>query len=67
MVAEDLAVLARAEDLGEALQQIKDRMDPGEFRHLLTECNATIRQITGIEYGTICAPPECGCSCGGKC
>lgn len=67
MVTEDLAVLARADDLGETLQQVKDRMDPDEFLDLLTECNETIRQITMLEYGTICAPPECGCNCGGKC
>ncbi len=67
MALDDSAVLARADELGEALQRARDEMDPGAFLHLLTECNATIRQITRIEYGTACAPTGGGCGCGGKC
>ncbi|NVO66877.1 halo-CC-star protein HcsS [Methanofollis tationis] len=66
MTVEEHEVLARAEILGEALQQLKDEKDPGEFIRLLTECNTMIRQITGIDYGGVCAPAG-GCDCGGKC
>jgi hypothetical protein len=41
-------------------------MVPAEFLRLLTECNATIRQITKTDYGTVCAPSG-GCGCGGTC
>jgi len=59
-------VLAQAEKLGEALQLAKDEMDYGDFYSLLDECNTTIKEITRIDYGTICAPAG-GCGCGGKC
>ncbi|EHQ36333.1 hypothetical protein [Methanoplanus limicola] len=66
MTVEEHEVLARAEILGEALQQVNDTTDPGEFIRLLGECNAMIRQITRIDYGRVCAPAG-GCDCGGKC
>lgn len=67
MAPDNSAVLARADALGEALQRAKDELDPDVFRLLLAECNATIRQVTRIEYGTVCAPAGGGCGCGGKC
>jgi hypothetical protein len=36
-------------------------MDPGAFQRLLVACNATIREMTGLEYGTICTPPDDDC------
>ncbi|HIH02913.1 MAG TPA: hypothetical protein HA263_03355 [Methanoregulaceae archaeon] len=65
MAPDDADLLARADELGDALKRAKQVMDPGAFYHLLVESNATIRQVTRVEYGTICAPPTCGC--GGTC
>jgi len=60
----DADVMASADALGDALKRAMEVLDPGAFHHLLVESNATIRQLTRLEYGTICAPP---CGCGGTC
>jgi hypothetical protein len=65
MVNDAADVMAAADALGDALRQAMDVLDPGAFYHLLVESNALIRQITRLEYGTICAP-SCGCG-GGSC
>lgn len=64
MVSDADEVLAWADELGDALMRALEVLDPGEFYHLLVESNALIRQITRLEYGTICAP---SCGCGGTC
>lgn len=61
MATDDLEVLTRADELGDALTRAMHEMDPGAFSRLLVECNATIREMTGVEYGTICAPPDDDC------
>ena len=65
MAPDDADVLARADELGDALKRAMQVMDPGAFYNLLVQSNATIRQVTRVEYGTICAP-SCGCG-GGSC
>ncbi|MEN6341468.1 MAG: hypothetical protein ABFC89_02805 [Methanospirillum sp.] len=65
MAPDDVDVLARADELGDALKRAMEVLDPGAFYHLLVASNTTIRQVTRIEYGTICAP-SCGCG-GGSC
>ena len=64
MAPDDADVLGRADELGDALERAMEVLDPGAFYHLLAGSNATIRQVTRIEYGTICAP---SCGCGGTC
>ncbi len=64
MASDDADVLARADELGDALNRAMQVLDPGAFYHLLVASNVTIRQVTRIEYGTICAP---SCGCGGSC
>jgi len=66
MTTDTPAVLARADELGEALQRAKSEMSPEAFQSLLAECNMKIRRMTRIEYGAVCAPPAGGCCCGGK-
>lgn len=65
MAPDNADVLARADDIGDALQHAMQVLGPGAFYQLLVQSNATIRQVTRVEYGTICAP-SCGCG-GGSC
>ncbi len=65
MAPDNTEVLARADELGDALKLAMEVMDPGAFYNLLVASNMTIRQVTRVEYGTICAP-SCGCG-GGSC
>ena len=58
MVGDDREVLARADELGDALARVMHEVDEGAFSRLLVECNAVIRELTGVEYGTICTPPD---------
>lgn len=61
MTPDDREVLTRADELGDALARAMHEVDSGTFYRLLVECNATIRETTGVEYGTICTPPDDDC------
>ena len=61
MASDAREVLIRADELGNALAGAKHEVDSGAFYRLLVECNTTIREMTGVEYGTICTPPDDDC------
>ena len=61
MAGDDGGVLARADELGDALARVMHEVDEGAFSRLLVECNAAIQEITGVDYGTICTPPDDDC------
>jgi hypothetical protein len=48
-------VLARADDLGDALQRAMGMMDSDAFDLLIAECNALVRQITRVDPNRFCS------------
>jgi len=50
----DDEVLTAAEALGEDLDVAQSEVTPDEFESLLIECNESINDGIGLEYGEVC-------------
>ena len=52
-------VLAAAETLGEELAAVESDISEFEFTTTLRQCNETITEETGVEYGQACGAGGC--------
>ncbi|MDZ7850105.1 MAG: halo-CC-star protein HcsS [Halodesulfurarchaeum sp.] len=53
------AVIAAAEDLGDALAAEREELGRVEFFDLVMRCNQAIERETGIDYGSVCSDDGC--------
>ena len=61
MPAERNEVFAEAEKLADVLKDVKEEMSSPEFLLLLIELNQKIKEITKVDYASVCVS-SCGCS-----
>ncbi|WP_435095098.1 halo-CC-star protein HcsS [Halorubrum sp. N11] len=57
----DEAVVAAAETLGEELATAKESSSEFAFTTMVKQCNESIGDETGIDYGSVCGADDDGC------
>lgn len=52
-------VLTAAERLGDVLADAKTEATSEEYESVLLQCNQTLKQELGVDYGAVCSEDSC--------